>query len=142
MDIPYILVVVVHVIVSLLLRVSSRAGVAADDKTLGGAAAHVFGGDEHVMSDHRRGDALHGHLCDPHAVHPAGTPVIERLPMSLPAATDAIPLLPGVAPTPNASRPSTVRTSDPRSVTEDARSSLRWERVRGCPRGPSPNLLS
>src|SRR3989338_10770629 len=101
----YILVLIVHIVVSFLLIavILVQGGRGGMSETLGGAAAQsLFGGGANiVMSRVTAGGAiLFMVTCVTLAMLSTqrGRSVIDRLPMSLPAATDAIPSLPGVAP--------------------------------------------
>ena len=101
----YILVLIVHVIVSFLLIgvILVQGGRGGMTETLGGAAAQsLFGcGANIVMSRITAAGAMFFMVtCVTLAMLSTrqGRSVIDRLPMSLPAATDAIPSLPGVAP--------------------------------------------
>ncbi|MDP3702958.1 MAG: preprotein translocase subunit SecG [Candidatus Omnitrophota bacterium] len=107
MGIPYLLVLIVHVLVSFLLIavILVQGGRGGMTETLGGAAAQsLFGGGANIVMSRITavGAMFFMVTCVTLAMLSTrqGRSVIEQLPMSLPAATDAIPSFPGVAPMP------------------------------------------
>jgi len=115
----YILVLIVHIVVSLLLIavILVQGGRGGMTETLGGAAAQsLFGGGANIVMSRITavGAMLFMVTCVTLAMLSTqkGRSVIDRIPVSLPAATDAIPSLPGVAPTPeSAPQPVSPETS-------------------------------
>ena len=103
MHIPYLLVLVVHVIVSFLLIavILVQGGRGGMTETLGGAAAQsLFGGGANIVMSKVTavGAVLFMITCVTLAMLSAqqGKSVIDRIPMSAPASTGAVPLLPGM----------------------------------------------
>ena len=103
MHIPYLLVLVVHVIVSFLLIavILVQGGRGGMTETLGGAAAQsLFGGGANIVMSKVTavGAILFMITCVTLAMLSAqqGKSVIDRIPMSAPAATGTVPLLPGM----------------------------------------------
>lgn len=99
----YILVLIVHVIVSLLLIavILVQGGRGGMTETLGGAAAQsLFGGGANIVMSRvtAAGAILFMVTCVTLAMLSTreGRSVIDRIPVSLPAATDTAPLLPGM----------------------------------------------
>ena len=117
MHIPYLLVLVVHVIVSLLLIavILVQGGRGGMTETLGGAAAQsLFGGGANIVMSKVTavGAILFMITCVTLAMLSTqeGRSVIDRIPMSAPVGTDTVPLLPGMpsgdtAPTPTEPTP-------------------------------------
>jgi preprotein translocase subunit SecG len=99
----YILVLIVHVIVSLLLIgvILVQGGRGGMTETLGGAAAQsLFGGGANIVMSRVTavGAMLFMVTCVTLAMlsTQTGRSVIDRIPVSLPAVTDAVPSLPGM----------------------------------------------
>ena len=120
----YVLVLIVHIVVSLLLIavILVQGGRGGMTETLGGAAAQsLFGGGANIVMSRitAAGAMLFMVTCVTLAMLSTrqGRSVIDRLPMSLPAATDAMPLLPGVTPTPETA-PEPVAPETPPKPTE------------------------
>ena len=113
----YVLVLVLHVIVSFLLIgvILVQGGRGGMTETLGGAAAQsLFGGGANLVMSRVTavGAILFMVTCVSLAMLSVqkGRSVIDRLPMSAPAATGTVPLLPGMpsgdtAPTPTEPTP-------------------------------------
>ena len=112
MDMAYVLVLIVHVVVSLLLIVVIllQGGRGGMTETLGGAAAQsLFGGGANIVMSRVTavGAILFMVTCVSLAMLSVqkGRSVIDRLPMTSPAATDAVPFLPGVKTPPASTSP-------------------------------------
>jgi preprotein translocase subunit SecG len=102
----YILVLIVHIVVSLLLIavILVQGGRGGMTETLGGAAAQsLFGGGANIVMSKvtAAGAILFMVTCVTLAMLSTqkGRSVIDRIPVTLPDATDAVPLLPA-EPTP------------------------------------------
>ena len=112
MDMAYVLVLSVHVIVSLLLIavILVQGGRGGMTETLGGAAAQsLFGGGANIVMSKVTavGAVLFMITCVTLAMLSAqqGKSVIDRIPMSAPAATGTVPLLLGMPSSGNAPTP-------------------------------------
>ena len=99
----YLLVLIVHIVVSFLLIavILVQGGRGGMSETLGGAAAQsLFGGGANIVMSRvtAAGAILFMVTCVTLAMLSTqrGRSVIDRLPMSLPAATDTVPPLPGM----------------------------------------------